>query len=194
MASPPPVEGDCDAAFLGPFCTGTVCDEAVNCETVEDNPRIVGLTLEAPDDPTLQEVREYSLAAVNAIRARTCLPPLELDLCLNAIAEEALAANAGHGYFIEHCMNAERDYGRQCECNWTQENIGASYGTSRTWVDGIHGPLCRMMTEPKGQGHRANIEAPDWVRLGVGVDYGANGATWYHEFGCDASLANCPKR
>lgn len=194
LPPPPPPPGDCDPSFLGPFCTQTTCDAAGNCNVTGNTPRIIGFDMQAPASPTLAQIRAYSLAAVNAIRARTCLPPLVADACLDRIAEQAQAANSGHGYFIQNCMNGAHNYGRNCECNWAQENIGAASGTSRTWVDGVQSPLCRMMTERKGTGHRSNIEADVWRRLGVGIKWSSSGASWYHEFGCDPTLASCPKK
>lgn len=181
--TPPPSNGSCDPAFLGAFCSGTTCDASGNCTVVENNPRILGFNAPAPANPTYAEVRAYSLAAVNAIRARTCLPALTEDSCLDGIAESALAANNTHGYFIDNCMNAAHNFGRACTCNWAQENIGAAYGTSRNWTDGIQSPLCRMMTEPKGRGHRSNIESAEWKRIGIGASWTSSGATFYHEFG-----------
>lgn len=192
---PPPPPDDCDPAFRGPFCTNTVCDDAGNCEVVESNARVIGFDMPEPANPTMQEFREYTLGALNAIRARTCLQPLVLDDCLNGIAEDAYAeAGVGHGYFIANCLNAEHNYGRNCECNWAQENAGASAGSNRTWADGVHNPLCRMMTEDYGTGHRSNIESKNWFRVGVGGEFNRSGAYWLHEFGCDASLSSCPKR
>jgi uncharacterized protein YkwD len=160
---------ECDPGFMGPFCSGG---------------KIIGFDYPAPDDsPTMAQVRAYSLAAVNHIRAMTCLPPLVADECLNEIAERALAANSGHGYFIENCMNGAHSYGNDCECGWAQENIGSASGSRRTWRDGVEVPLCGMMTEPKGVGHRANIESSKWTRLGVGINYYSSGASWFHEFG-----------
>lgn len=190
---PPPPTGDCDPDFLGPFCTGQECDASGDCSLGGWGDRIIGFDEPAPENPTIEQAREYSLKAVNHLRARTCLPPLVLDDCLNEIAEEALAANRSHGYFIDHCMNQARGFGRNCECNWTQENIGAAAASGQTWVHGVHRPLCGMMTEPKGVGHRANIEHPHWVRLGVAINVSSIGATWFHEFGCDATLSSCPK-
>jgi uncharacterized protein YkwD len=165
---PGPTAETCDPDFLGPFC---------------ENDRIIGFDPSAPANPTEQEAREYSVQAVNYIRSLTCLPPLQLDDCLSDIGERALAANSGHGYFIDNCMNAAHDYGDSCECNWTQENIGMAAGSNRTWVDGVHVPLCGMMTEPKGVGHRKNIESPEWTRMGVGIELMSGGASWFHEFG-----------
>jgi hypothetical protein len=148
-----------------------------------------------PLNPTLQQIRAYTLAAINTIRARTCLAPLVLDDCLNGIAEKAFAANGvSHGYFLANCMNSSHNYGRNCECNWAQENGGASAGSGRTWVDGVQNPLCRMMTEDYGTGHRSNIESKHWKRIGIAGSYHNSGASWLHEFGCDKSLASCPKR
>ncbi|MDQ3231735.1 MAG: CAP domain-containing protein [Pseudobdellovibrionaceae bacterium] len=168
---PDAVQGTCDAKFLAPFCK---------------DDRILGFDegqwkRETP--PSLAEIRQYSLRAVNHIRARTCLPPLKPDDRLHAIAEQALQANSGHGYFIKNCMNRERNYGKNCEAGWTQENIGSASGTGWTWKHGIHVPLCEMMKEGKGVGHRANIESAEWKRLGVGIKADANGASWFHEFG-----------
>jgi hypothetical protein len=169
---PGPIAGTCDPGFLGPFC---------------ENDAIIGFERGPEiDNPTLQEVREFSVQAVNYIRSLTCLEPLALDSCLNDIATAALGANQQlgiHGYFKQNCMNAAHDFGDSCECDWGQENFGAASGTRRTWKDGVIVPLCGMMEEPKGVGHRANIEGSEWTRLGVGVDYSSNGASWYHEFG-----------
>jgi uncharacterized protein YkwD len=140
----------------------------------------------ASASPTLADVRKFSLDAVNHIRARTCLPPLAADSCLDDIgtrANDAVATLGIHGYFLQNCMNAAHGYGKNCECGWAQENYGAASGSSRTRKDGVIVPLCAMMTEPKGQGHRGNIENAAWTRLGVGVSYDAHGAGWCHEFG-----------
>ena len=162
----------CDPQFLGPFCSAE-----------GQRLRLIGFVpLPSSDDPTPQMVRDYSLAALNHIRSRTCLPPLLADDCLTRIAEEALAANSGHGYFLANCLLNSAQRGR-CECGWAQENIGAAGGTGRTWRDGIVAPLCGMMSEPKGVGHRSNIESTQWTRVGIGVRYGRNGASWFHEFG-----------
>jgi hypothetical protein len=40
-----------------------------------------------------------------------------------------------------------------------------------------------MMTEPKGKGHRGNIESQTWTRIGIGIKFSSSGASWYHEFG-----------
>jgi hypothetical protein len=170
---PAPTPGTCDPNFLGPFCTGD-----------DKHKRIIGFDdTPAKANPTPDEVRKYSFDALNYIRAMTCLPPLKIDTCLNQIAESALAANAGHGYFLQNCMNSAYNYGKSCKCGWAQENIGASYGTGRTWKDGVQNPLCGMMTEPKGKGHRGNIESKTWTRIGIGIKFSSSGASWYHEFG-----------
>jgi hypothetical protein len=173
-----PTPSDCDPSFRGPFC---------------ENDRIIGFEASLPSEPTLEEVRAYNVAAVNHIRSLTCLPQVTADTCLDDIAVRALEIGGFHTYFIENCMNAEYGFGANCECNWSQENIGAAFGTRRTVEDGIHVPLCAMMEEPYGQGHRSNIENPLWVRLGVGIDWNDTGASWHHEFGCDASLDACPR-
>lgn len=161
-----------DPAFEGPFCTD------------EGTPHIIGFD-DSPGvgTPTKEEFINYSLEAVNFLRWRTALPPLQSAPALHDIAERALAYDQGHGYFIENCMNAENGYGRNCEAGWAQENIGGAWGSSRTWKDGVRVPLCRMMEEPKGVGHRANIESQEWTRLGVAGDFNENGAYWFHEFG-----------
>jgi len=125
-------------------------------------------------------------STVNAIRARTCLPALAADDCLDKIgttANEAVKTLGIHGYFKANCMNSAYGFGKSCECNWTQENYGAASGSSRTWKDGIIVPLCGMMEEPKGQGHRGNIESSEWKRMGSGVTWTSSGAGWCHEFG-----------
>jgi uncharacterized protein YkwD len=185
--------GKCDPAFLGPFCTSTTCDASGTCVKSGNNARIIGFEYPAPMEPTLVEFRAYSLAAVNFIRARTCLPPLAPDDCLDGIADEARAASSGHGYFLANCMNSDHAFGRECKCNWTQENIGGASGTNRSWIDGVHSPLCGMMTEKKGRGHRSNIEHPSWTRMGISASWSRSGASWFHEFGCDNALASCPK-
>jgi hypothetical protein len=191
---PPPPSTGCDPAFRGPFCTGTTCDAQGNCEATGKHLRIIGFTMQEPESPTLEQIRAYTLAAINTLRARTCLPPLALDDCLNDIAETAYAAvGVSHGYFLANCMNAAHNFGRECECNWTQENGGASMGTGLTWVDGVQNPLCRMMTEPYGKGHRSNIESKHWERIGIAGKFVSSGAAWLHEFGCDLALASCPK-
>lgn len=171
------ISGSCDPKFLAPFCENTGGQKL----------RIVGF-----DDkryagtPTLAEVRKFALDAVNAIRARTCLPALAADDCLDKIgttANEAVKTLGIHGYFKANCMNSAYGFGKSCECNWTQENYGAASGSSRTWKDGIIVPLCGMMEEPKGQGHRGNIESSEWKRMGSGVTWTSSGAGWCHEFG-----------
>ena len=161
-----------DPNFEGPFCTD------------EGTPKIIGFD-DSPGVgiPTKEEFVSYSLEAVNFLRWRTALPPLKSAPALHDIAERALAYDQGHGYFIENCMNAKNGYGRNCEAGWAQENIGGAWGSSRTWKDGVRVPLCRMMEEPKGMGHRANIESKEWKRLGVAGDVNENGAYWFHEFG-----------
>jgi len=171
------ISGSCDPKFLAPFCENAGGQKL----------RIIGF-----DDkpyaatPTLAEVRKFALDAVNAIRARTCLQPLAPDDCLDKIgtaANDAVKTLGIHGYFKENCMNSAHGFGKSCECNWTQENYGSASGSSRTWKDGIIVPLCGMMEEPKGQGHRGNIESPDWRRMGSGVTWTTSGAGWCHEFG-----------
>jgi uncharacterized protein YkwD len=132
--------------------------------------------------PTLDGLRKYSLDALNYIRARTCLPPLTMDACLNKHAQEA--TNYGmHAYFQKMCFNAAHGYGKTCDCGWAQENYGASYASQGcTWKDGIHTPLCKMMEEPKGAGHRGNIESTKWKRVGIGIKASSSGALWAHEF------------
>jgi hypothetical protein len=166
---------DCDPSYLGPFC-----------EQRDGKRRIIGFEPPYSGTPSLDEARTYSGDAVNHIRAMTCLPPLALDECLNDIGTRALDAVSTlgiHGYFLAHCMNAAHDYGDSCECDWAQENYGMAAGTSRDWSDGVHAPLCGMMDEPKGVGHRSNIESAEWTRLGVGIDIMTSGAAWCHEFG-----------
>lgn len=183
VGTPPPPPGSCDPLFRGPFC-----------DTSTGKMRIIGFNPPAPASPTMEQFRDYSVRAVNAIRARTCLPPLARDACLDRIAQTAYdTVGTSHSYFIANCMNSAHNYGRQCECNWAQENIGAAAGTSRTWIDGVHVPLCSMMRETYGTGHRKNIESKNWRRLGVGGKVTSSGAYWMHEFGCDPSLASCPK-
>ncbi|MDQ3230658.1 MAG: hypothetical protein M3Q07_02475 [Pseudobdellovibrionaceae bacterium] len=142
--------GECNVSFLAPFCKD---DRIIG---FDEN----GWKSETP--PSLAEIRKYSVAAVNHLRARTCLSPLKPDDRLDAIAERALKANSGHGYFIKNCMNAEHGFGERCEAGWTQENIGWASGSDWTWRHGIHVPLCKMMEEGKGVGHRANIESVEW--------------------------------
>jgi uncharacterized protein YjlB len=159
---------------LGPFCER---------ETV-----IIGFdATEAEPNPSSEMVRAYALAAVNHIRSRTGLPPYRADAALDDIAERALAAVSTlgiHGYFIQNCMNKAHNYGRSCEAGWAQENYGAAFGTRRSWKEGIRIPLCGMMTEPKGEGHRANIESPKFTRMGASAaGTQKNGAAWTHEFG-----------
>ena len=162
-------------SFTGPFCEG--------------KPRhVIGLeTRPASAQPSVQEMRAYMLKAVNMIRATTSLPPLKLDDCLNKIADAAIAdVNGGgsvHGYFLANCMNAAHGFGKSCECGWAQENYGAAGGSSYAWTDTMNVPLCGMMDEPKGQGHRGNIESAQWTRLGVGVSGSGGSWKWIHEFG-----------
>lgn len=167
-----PISDSCDPDFSGPFC---------------ENDTIIGFERgpEVPD-PSLEQVREFSVQALNYIRSLTCLPSLKLDSCLSDIGTAALAANDElkiHGYFKANCLNAAHDFGNSCQCDWAQENYGAAGGSRRTWKDGVIVPLCGMMTEPKGVGHRANIESDDWTRVGVGIEYSSTSASWYHEFG-----------
>jgi hypothetical protein len=174
MPSVPPVASG-DPNFMGPFCEKN--------ETI-----IIGFDATAgAANPSPQAVREFALAAVNHIRARTNLPPLKGDAAIDDIADRALAAvpTLGvHGYFKANCLNAAHDFGRKCEAGWAQENYGAASGSRRTWKDGIRVPLCGMMTEPKGQGHRGNIESKEWTRMGSSVTgTKSNGAEWNHEFG-----------
>ncbi|NOK61725.1 MAG: hypothetical protein GFH27_549313n133 [Chloroflexi bacterium AL-W] len=168
----PPGDITPEPTFEGPFCTD------------EGTPKIIGFD-DSPGvgTPTTEDFINYSLEAVNFLRWRTTLPPLQPDPALNDIAERALAYDQGHGYFIENCMSTQYDYGRNCEAGWAQENIGGAWGSSRTWKDGVRVPLCRMMEEPKGGGHRANIESEEWTRLGVAGDVEGTGAYWFHEFG-----------
>lgn len=166
------IGGACDPSYRGPFCDESSGDRG-----------LIGFEYRAPQNPSIADAREYSLAAVNHIRAMTCLPPLSLDSCLNDIADRALAAGSGHGYFIANCMNGEHAYGDACECGWSQENIGMAAGSNRSWTDGIEVPLCGMMDEGFGEGHRGNIESPEWTRLGVGIELMSGGASWFHEFG-----------
>lgn len=160
----PPSTG-CDPAFLGPFC---------------ENDQIIGFVEpEMPATPTLADMRRYSLAALNQIRSRTCLPALAADDCLDRIAATALEMTPlSHTYFAQNCLGKA-----SCECNWTQENIGASAGTGRTWRTGVQRPLCSMMEEGKGEGHRGNIESKQWTRVGIGISWTSSGASWHHEFG-----------
>ncbi len=163
----------CDAGFRGPFCA---------------NDKIIGFDAGPAGNPsaTLEEVRQFSLSAVNYLRSRTCLPPLVLDSCLNKIgttANEAIPSLGIHGYFIQNCMNQSHQFGSACECSWTQENYGMAGGSNRSWKEGVIVPLCAMMEEPFGQGHRGNIENTKWTRLGVGITYDSSSASWCHEFG-----------
>jgi probable HAF family extracellular repeat protein len=162
-----------DPNFTGPF------------STKGETPKIIGFD-DSPgrSNPTKKEVLNYSLKAVNFLRSRTGLRPYKLDPKLTKIAEEALKANRGHGYFINNCMNAAYGYGRKCKAGWAQENIGGASGTDRTWKDGIRVPLCSMMDgEPKGVGHRQNIESKEWTRIGIAATCNDNGCFWHHEFG-----------
>ena len=91
---------------------------------------------------------------------------------------------AVHDYFQKNCMNASKGFGKTCECGWAQENYGAAGGTSYLWKDSINVPLCGMMDEPKGVGHRSNIESKEWKRLGTGFTRsGSSGLGWTQEFG-----------
>jgi uncharacterized protein YkwD len=170
-----PAVGTGNPNFLGPFCEG--------------KPRhVIGITTTpASADATDAEMRQYMLDAVNTIRAMTNLPALKMDACLNKIADTAIAdaATGGvHGYFKNNCMNAAHNFGKSCECNWAQENYGAAGGSSYTWKDTLNVPVCGMMDEPKGVGHRGNIENKEWTRLGVGIIKKGTGSTqWVHEFG-----------
>lgn len=163
-----------DANFRGPFC--------------DADRKIIGFdATPGAANPTLAQVRDYSAKAVNLLRWRTGLPPLRTDAALNDIGERAMVdlANGGsvHGYFIANCMNAANGFGTQCEAGWAQENFGSASGSARTWKDGIRVPLCAMMEEPFGQGHRRNIESTQWTRVGVGIRTTPYGASWVHEFG-----------
>ncbi|MBI4821314.1 MAG: hypothetical protein HY791_33960 [Deltaproteobacteria bacterium] len=162
----------CDPEFMGPFCSGDV---------------ILGFDDTAADPAaTDEEVRAYALAALNHLRSRTCLPPLSRDACLDGIGASAIATVESlgvHGYFVQNCLDGAHGFGRSCECGWAQENYGAASGSRFSWKYGVRGPLCSMMTEPRGQGHRGNIESTEWTKLGVGLARTPNGMAWYHEFG-----------
>ncbi len=172
-AAPQPMSNGADPAFLGPFCKN---DFIIGFDESTGKP-----------NPAPAEVRQFALDAVNFIRSRTALPAYRADANLEGIADRAFGTvdSLGvHGYFIANCMNKAHGYGKMCEAGWAQENYGAASGTRRTWKDGIRVPLCAMMTEPKGQGHRGNIENAAFTRMGSnGNAATANGAAWVHEFG-----------
>jgi uncharacterized protein YkwD len=172
-----------DPNFRGPFC------EAGS----DGDPVIIGFDkTDTIKQPTDQEVIDYHLKAVNFIRSRTGLPALKYNTKLGEIAQQAQAANNGHGYFIQNCMNSRYGYGATCavvgeengvNIRWKQENIGGASGTRRSWQDGIRVPLCAMMAEEYGTGHRANIEHKKYTHIGFSHKMSANGGMWFHEFG-----------
>ena len=52
---------------------------------------------------------------------------------------------------------------REIADGWSQRidfriALAHASGSSRTWADGVQVPLCGMMEEPFGEGHRSNIE------------------------------------
>ncbi len=152
------------------------------------NRRIVGLAATpAAAGAAAEEMRAYGADAVNHLRAQTGLPPLVRDACLDRIAQAATDAFASdgraHGYFLANCMNASRAFGDACECGWGQENQGGAGGTNVSWKDATHRPLCSMMGEPEGKGHRKNIQSREWTRIGVGVAMRGGMLVWSHEFG-----------
>ncbi len=109
-----------------------------------------------------------------------------MDTCLNDIAKRACEANATLGilgYIKQNCFDAAHDYSKNRECGWAQENHGGAFGSADIWKDRIRRPVCLMMHEAKGTGHRANIESAEWKRLGTGTSYTATSADWCHEFG-----------
>jgi uncharacterized protein YkwD len=172
-----------DPNFRGPFCRKGADGDSV----------IIGFDeTDTVKQPTEQEVIDYHLRAVNFIRRRTGLPALTYNTKLAEIAQQAQAANSGHGYFIKNCMNGKYGYGAMCAIvgeengagiRWKQENIGGAMGSRRSWQDGIRVPLCSMMEEDYGTGHRGNIEHKRYTHIGFSHKMSANGGFWFHEFG-----------
>ncbi|MGB0678098.1 MAG: CAP domain-containing protein [Polyangiales bacterium] len=131
-----------------------------------------------------QAMRDYNLQWVNNARAQTGLSPYVLDDCLSGLAQRAVqdVADGGdvHGMFVRECIRNRPN----CECNWQQENYGAGGGSTTDWTLFFDMPLSSMMQEPKGTGHRANIESTDYTRLGVGVVCdGASSVQFVNTFG-----------
>jgi uncharacterized protein YkwD len=148
------------------------------------NDRIVGVsTMPASSGASIEEQRAYALVALNTLRADTGLPPLKRDACLDRIAQSAVDAFAAsgqpHTYFTAQCLS--RSGGQSCECGWAQENQGG--GTAPNWKEALHSPLCAMMAEPEGQGHRANIQSRAFTRVGIGISQRGSMRVFSHEFG-----------
>jgi uncharacterized protein YkwD len=153
----------------GPFCEG---DRVASVST-------------APASPTasIEEQRAYALVSLNALRAVTGLAPLKRDACLDRLAQAAVqefaASGQPHTYFTSQCLRTSG--GQSCECGWAQENQGG--GTAANWKEALHSPLCAMMAEPEGQGHRANIQSRAFTRVGIGIGQRGAMRVFSHEFG-----------
>lgn len=166
------------AGYKGPFCEGTGSAR-----------KIIGLLNEpAPADVSVDEARRFNAEALNTIRAMTGLRALDLDDCLNDLAQKGndlwVGGGAVHGHFSDQCLSKNMSpQTRDCGCGWIQENQGNAGGSTTTWKKAIHRTLCEMMDEPLGVGHRGNIQSAVYTKVGVGIKVLANGAQYTHDFG-----------
>jgi hypothetical protein len=135
----------------------------------------------------MDEMRQYSLQRLNAIRAGRNPPPAPyaLDDCLNGVADagnqEWAAGGPAHGKFVRECITKVPS----CACNWQQENMGYTSGSyQRSWQSEIDGILQSMMSEESyGGGHFQNIVSTKWKRVGVGIICTTNSLRFTHDFG-----------
>ncbi|MDP9332996.1 MAG: CAP domain-containing protein [Actinomycetota bacterium] len=106
-------------------------------------------------------------ARVNDERAARHLAPVTWDPTLANYAAGWSANMASHGFRHSAIGNLLGPY------NYVGENIAAGSGT--TLVGSLHNAWMHS------DGHRANILAPGFTRMGVGVFCSANGSIWLTE-------------
>jgi uncharacterized protein YkwD len=112
----------------------------------------------------LEQARALILQQTNAARAQHGVAPLQVDPCVNALAQR----------WAEH-MAASRDYrhnpgpGPGDTCFWSGENIVYGYNPEQV-VD---------VWMASTSGHRENLLEATWTHIGIGYARAADGTPYY---------------
>ena len=119
-----------------------------------------------PQGDPLAEARQYTLARVNAFRARAGRAPLRLDDGINAFSQAASQElsqdHTPHRYFQTNWS--------ACACRINAENQGDWNGVPPAPVHHqIDEMLDLMIGEGPGGGHYENMLSPKWTRMGAGI-------------------------
>ena len=123
--------------------------------------------------PSTSESREYFFEVLNWLRSKSCLSPLKPDENLNKFGSVGLDYGFNHEYFGSKCSGG-------CPHGIGAENIGTA--SDKNWAEAIQVPLCKMMAEPFGTGHRGAIQNAKFTRTGLGIKCSKNECTWTNEF------------